>query len=336
MEEELIVQAWQVVQHGDPTTALKLVEIDPPTPGPGEVRLRVHATALGMPDAFMCKATYALTPALPFVAGQEMCGTVIDAGEGASYAPGTRLMGVTSFTDGRGGFADETVAPEHSLYEVPDAMSDVDAAGFRIGYSTAWIGLVRRGQLRSGEVLLVLGAAGGSGATAIQLGRALGARVIAVAGGAEKVAYCERLGADVVIDRTQVDAVSSAVREATDDRGADVIYDPVGGDPAADAMRCIAKDGRFLLVGFASGRWADFDAPQVVRRNYSVVGVYAGGYSRDENLHDHAQLLALHEKGLLAEPVVTRTAPFEDLPAALEEVARGRAIGKTVLLPRSR
>ncbi len=334
MEGQLIVQAWQVVQHGEPTTALKLVDIDPPRPGPGEVRLRVHAAALGMPDAFMCKATYALTPPLPFVPGQEVCGTVLEVGEGVSYTPGMRLMGVTSFTDGRGGFADETVAPEHSLYEVPDSMSDVDAAGFRIGYSTAWIGLVRRGALQAGETLLVLGAAGGSGATAIQLGRALGARVIAVAGGAEKVEYCKSLGADVIIDRTQVDEVSTAVREATGDRGADVIYDPVGGDPASDAMRCIATGGRFLLVGFASGRWAEFDAPHVVRRNYSVVGVYAGGYTREQNLHDHSELVALFEKGQLPGRIVTRTAAFSDLPAALEEVARGRAVGKTVLLPR--
>ena len=307
---------------------MRLVEIDEPTPGSGEVRLRVSAAAIGMPDAFMCQSTYALTPPLPFVPGQEVCGVVDAVGPDVEMERGTRVMAVTSFTDGRGGFAESTIVRAVSAFRVPDDMSDVDAAGFRIGFSTAWIGLVRRGALREGEWLLVLGAAGGSGATAVQLGRALGARVIAVASGADKLAFCQRMGADVVIDRS-VESVPEAVLAATDGHGADVIYDPVGGEPAEASLRCIATFGRLLAVGFASGRWVQVNTVHAVRHNYSLVGVYAGGFTRQESEADHEALLALAAQGKLAS--FSHTAPFSELPAAVEAVANGTVIGKTVI-----
>ena len=189
---------------------------------------------------------------------------------------------------------------------------------------------VRRGELREGQHLLVLGAAGGSGAAAVQLGAALGARVIAVAAGVRKGDYCKRLGADVVIDRTRC-VVSEAVRVLTDGGGVDVVYDPVGGDPAADATRCVAPEGRFLIVGHASGSWLTPSIPRLVTRNYSLVGVYAGRYTREQNEADHEALLALVAEGALG-TCVTNTAEFDDLPDALDEVARGDAVGKTVLL----
>jgi NADPH2:quinone reductase len=326
------MRAWQVTSYGRPSQALELVDIDPPSPGPDEVRIKVHATALGMPDAFMCGATYGFSPTLPFTPGQEVSGTVLEVGANVEgIHVGQRIMGVTSFPEGHGGFAEETLARGGSVYRVPESMSDVDAAGFRIGFSTAWIGLVRRGRLREGDVLLVLGAAGGSGITAVQLGAALGARVIAVAAGPEKGAYCKELGAEVVIDRL-AGRVSEQVREATGGRGADVVYDPVGGDPAADALRCIAPEGRFLVVGYASGRWVEPDIRHVVTRNYSIVGVYAGSYTREQNEADHEALLALVAEGKLG-TAVTRTVEFEGLPAALDAVADGTVIGKTVLLP---
>jgi NADPH2:quinone reductase len=326
------VRAWQVTKYGTPSEALQRVDAPVPSPGPGELRLQVHATALGMPDAFMCGATYGFSPPLPFIPGQEVCGTVLELGEGVEgFTVGQRIMGVTSFPEGHGGFAEQTLARAGSCYRVPEGMSDVDAAGFRIGYSTAWIGLVRRGAIAAGDDLLVLGAAGGSGITAVQLGAALRARVIAVAAGSEKGAYCKSLGADVVIDRTQ-GVVSAAVLEATGGRGVDLVYDPVGGDPAADALRCIAPEGRFLVVGYASGKWVEPNIRHVVTRNYSVVGVYAGSYTRRQNEDDHEALLALVAEGKLG-TAVTTTAPFDELPAALDAVARGEVVGKTVLLP---
>lgn len=322
------MQAWQVQRHGFPSKVLRLVDLDEPVPGPGEVRLRVRAAAVGMPDAFMCQNTYALTPPVPFVPGQEVCGTVDATGPDVDLDAGARVMAVTSFTDGRGGFAEATIVHAANAYRVPDAMTDADAAGFRIGYSTAWIGLVRRGQLDAGEWLLVLGAAGGSGATALQLARALGAQVIAVVAGPEKAAYCKRLGADVIIDRT-TESVPEAVMAATDGHGADVVYDPVGGDAAQGALRCMASGGRLLAVGFASGRWVEVDTVNAVRRNYSLVGVYAGGYTPQQNFDDHEALLALVADGQLAS--FAHAAPFLELPAALDDVANGITIGKTVL-----
>jgi len=322
------VRAWQVHRHGQPLEALRLVELDEPEPGPGEVRLKVRAAAIGMPDAFMCQATYALTPPLPFVPGQEVCGVIDAVGAGVDLAIGTRMMAVTSFTDGRGGFAESTITRAATAYRVPDDMSDTDAAAFRIGFSTAWIGLVRRGALMAGEWLLVLGAAGGSGATAVQLGRALGARVIAVASGAEKLEFCRKMGAEVLIDRTS-ESVPKAVLEVTGGHGADVIYDPVGGEPAEASLRCIAAGGRLLAVGFASGRWVQVDTAHAVRRNYSLVGVYAGGYTREQSEADHEALLALVAEGRLA--TFAHEVAFDDLPAAVAAVGDGSVIGKTVV-----
>jgi len=322
------VRAWQVDRHGEPRDALRLVDRPSPVPGSGELSVDVTAAAIGMPDVFLCRSTYAFSPPVPFVPGQEVCGRVRAAGDDVDWAPGTRIMGVTSFVDGRGGFAEQTIVPAHSAYRVPDAMSDVDAASFRIGYSTAWIGLVRRGRIESGEWLLVLGAAGGSGATAVQLGRALGARVIAVAAGPEKLAFCGRMGADVLVDRTR-DEVADAVRAATEQGGADVVYDPVGGDAATTALRVLAPGGRFLAVGFASGAWVRAETHDLVRRNQSLVGVYAGGYTREENEADHEALLALAGDGRLGS--FATTVEFGDLPAAMEAVAAGTVVGKVVV-----
>jgi len=299
-----------------------------PVPGPGELGIRVGAAAVGLPDVLMCRGSYALTPPLPFVPGQEVCGVVDAVGEGVDLPLGVRLMAVTSFMDGRGGFAESTIANAGTAYRVPDEMSDAEAAAFRIGFSTAWIGLVRRGALGAGEWLLVLGAAGGSGAAAVQLGRALGARVIAVASGAQRLAFCERLGAEAVVDRA-AGSVSDAVLAATDGRGVDVIYDPVGGDPAATAIRALAPGGRLLAVGFASGTWAQPATADLVRRNCSLVGVYAGGLARDENEADHEALLALAADGHLAGAATT--VPFDRLPDAVEDVAAASAVGKLVV-----
>ncbi|MCD9625620.1 NADPH:quinone oxidoreductase family protein [Rhabdothermincola salaria] len=323
------MRAWQVHRNAAPREALRLTDVDEPTPGAGELRLRVHAAAIGRPDAFLCHGTYAFRPELPFVAGQEVCGTVDAVGEGVDPAlVGSRLMVVTNFYDGRGGFAEATIARADTAYRVPDDMGDAEAAAFRIGYSTAWIGLVRRGHLEPGERLLVLGAAGGSGAAAVSLGRALGAEVLAVVSGPEKAELCRRLGAHTVIDRTTHD-VPAAALDTTGGAGVDVVYDPVGG-PAADAtVRGLAPGGRLLAVGFASGAWVRPDTAELVRRNVSLVGVFAGGLPRAENEADHEALLALRADGRLRD--ATTAVAFDDLPDALETVDAGEAVGKLVL-----
>ena len=322
------MRAWQVHHTGPPTEVLHLVDIDEPTPASGEVRLRVRAAAIGMPDAFLCRGTYAFDPPTPFVPGQEVCGIVDAVGDGVDLTPGTRVMAVTNFYDGRGGFAEATVARADTVFRVPDTMRDLDAASFRIGLTTAWIGLVRRGALQPGERLLVLGAAGGSGAAAVQLGRALGATVIAVVAGPDKAALCARLGADVVIDRTGHDVID-AVRAATDGDGIDVVYDPVGGAAADATVRVLAPGGRLLAIGFASGAWARPDTAALVRANAALVGVYAGGGTRAENEADHEALLALVADGHLTGAATA--VPFDDLPDAVSAVDAGAAVGKLVL-----
>ena len=322
------MKAWQVYRHGSPREALIQTELELPIPGPGEVRLEVLVAAVGMPDLFMCRSTYPLTPGLPFVPGQEVCGVIDAVGDGVDLAIGERVMAVTNFFDGRGGFAAMTIARVDTIFRVPDDMSDADAASFRIGYSTAWNGLVRRGNLKSGETLLVLGAAGGSGVTAIQVGRALGARVIAVAAGTEKLAFCSDAGADVVIDRMS-ESVVDAIRRETDGRGVDVVYDPVGGEAAKAVLDVIAPGGRMLAIGFASGSWVEVDTHHAVRRNYSLVGVYAGTKDRIAAEEDHECLLALAAEGLLGS--FTRTVEFDELPDALEAIGSGQMIGKVGL-----
>jgi NADPH2:quinone reductase len=322
------MRAWRVERHGEPRDVLQLADIDEPVPGPGELRLRVRAAAVGLPDVLMCRGSYPLTPSLPFVPGQEVCGVVDAVGADVDAPVGARVMAVTSFMDGRGGFADSTIVSAGTVHRVPEEMSDADAAGFRIGFSTAWIGLVRRGALVAGDWLLVLGAAGGSGAAAVQLGRALGARVIAVANGDERCAFCTQLGAEVVIDRA-TESVTDAVLAATDGRGVDLVYDPVGGEPAAMATRTLAPGGRLLAIGFASGKWAQPATHELVVRNASLVGVYAGGLSREESDADHDALLALAEGGQLAGPATIMA--FEQLPEALDAVADGSAVGKVVV-----
>lgn len=324
------MRAWQVTRHGSPRDVLALAQVDAPEPGPGELRVVVRAAAIGMPDVFMCRGSYAFSPTLPFTPGQEVCGIVDALGEDVTIGIGTRVMGITRFPDGHGGFADLALVGAGTTFVVPEGMTDADAASFPIGWSTAWVGLVRRARMVAGEHVLVLGAAGGSGSAAVQLAAALGAHVIAVVGDDAKLDYCRDLGATSVVDRRTEDVVA-AVRAVTHGHGADVVFDPVGGAPGEAAMRCVANEGRFLAVGFAAGRWPEVDVRRLVGANFSVLGVYVGAYSRPEAEHDHEQLMALFESGRIRS-CVTDVAGFLDLPEAVERVAAGGVIGKTVVV----
>lgn len=324
------MRAWQVVEHGEPTEALKLVDVDAPSPGPGQLRMRVIATGVGLPDVFMCRGIYPLTPPLPFTPGQEAVGEVLAGGEGTSTPVGTRLMGVTLFTGGHGGFAEETLFSEANAFPAPEGLSDADAAGFWIPHLTAWIGLVERGQLKAGDWLIVLGAAGSSGTAAIQLGRALGARVVAVVGSDAKAELCRSLGAEQIVHHGE-GHLAEAMRDATEGRGADLVYDPVGGTIAETSVRALARDGRLLAVGFASGTWPDINVHDLVVSNASVVGVFAGGYSRRRLDQMHARLSELIAAGELRS-TVTHQASFDEVPQALERLASRDAVGKSVVV----
>ena len=324
------MRAWQVVRHGAPAEALELARTAPPEPGPGFLRVRVAAAALGLPDVFMCRGAYALTPKLPFTPGQELCGVVTAAGPGCRTPVGQRVMAVSGFFLGHGSFAEEALALDDFCFPVPDFLGDAEAASLLIPFHTAYVGLVRRGALREGETLLVLGAAGNTGSAAVQLGRALGARVIATAGGSEKAAFCRGLGADCVIDYRSED-IAARAREETGGRGVDVVFDTVGGSAFDAATRAIAHEGRLLLVGFASGRWGNPQSAHMVFNNYSVVGIVPTGYDRAFKEQAQDWLLSRIERGELRVPIARRVG-FTDLPRALAALEAGETGGRSVLL----
>ncbi len=325
------MRAWQVQGTGEPVDVLHAVQIAVPEPGPGQLRIRVTAAGIGLPDVFMCRGTYPLTPPLPFTPGQEASGVVTAVGDGVDIAIGTRVMCVTMFYIGHGSFADECLVSADSAFPVPDGLNDAEAAGFWIPHLTGWIGLVDRGRIAPGDWLAVLGASGGSGIAAVQLGKALGAKVIAVVGDAERADFCASLGADATVDH-RAGSVADALRAVTDGRGVDLIYDPVGGDVAEDAATAMARHGRLLAVGFASGRWPKLATHSMVVTNTSLVGVFAGGYSRAELDAIHQHLAGLVADGRLRK-AVTGEVPFDDLPSGLQLMADRGVIGKRVVVP---
>ncbi len=325
------MQGWQTVRAGRPSDALEWSEaLERPEPYPGTVLVEVLSAGLGLPDAFMCQGSYAMTPTLPFTQGQEVCGRVIGWADGVEgRAVGDRVMAVTSFFTGAGSFAEQCLALDDFCLPVPDGMSDAEAAAFLIPMHTAYIGLVTRGKLEAGETLLVLGGAGGTGSAAVQLGKVLGANVIATVAGPEKVDYCRALGADHVIDRREQD-ITEAVMSLTDGKGAHCIYDPVGGPAFTAASKCVAHEGRILMIGFASGSWGPVDPAHLVYQNYSVVGVIPSNYDRAFKEAAQERLLGWWREGKLRVHV-DETVAFDALPAALDRLADSAVQGKLTL-----
>ncbi len=340
------VKQWRVHRYGPPTAALRLDDVDPPVPGPGEVRVAVSRTALNLNDTDMCRGIYpTIAPPLPFALGMEMTGVVDAAGPGADSWIGRRVVAVP--TGGHGAYAQQAVAPVAMTFDAPDALDDDHAAAFMIAFHTAHLALHRRAGLRNGETLLVHSGAGGVGSAAVQLGVAAGARVFATAGGPEKTAYCRALGADVVIDYRTED-FAAVVLEATEGRGADVICDLVGGDVALGSFRCIAREGRYLAAGFSgglAGGEAGLPPRAISKGNFSVVGAMmswnddpypaarAAGFNafgRDVGQETHDALVALLDAGAIA-PRVGRVVGFDEIPSALEDLESRKTIGKSVV-----
>ena len=325
------MRAWQVHGKGEPIDVLRQVDIEPPQPAAGQARIRVTAAGIGLPDLLMCRGTYPLTPPLPFTCGQEATGTVTAVGDGVDLSIGSRIMSTTVFTEGHGSFAEECLVFADSAFPVPDGLSDAEAAGFWIPHLTAWVGLVDRGRLAAGDWLAVLGASGGSGIAAVQLGRALGAQVIAVVSDDERAAFCHEIGAHATVNHRE-GPIAPALRDITGGSGVDLVYDPVGGTLAEDAWGAMARNGRLLAIGFASGRWPTVDTFNLVVTNTSLVGVIAGGQSRHELDQIYRGLAKLIRDGGLRN-TVTAEIWFDELPATLQRVAERSVVGKTVLLP---
>lgn len=327
----MAMRAWRVHELGPPAEVLRLEDIDPPRPGPGQVRVAMAAAALGFFDDLQIRGLYQERPPLPFTPGAEICGRVVEAGEGVDAAVvGRRVIGFAAWP--AGALAEEALAPAGMIFEIPDSMPDEVGAAFFINYGTAHLALHRRARLRVGETLLVHAGAGGVGSAAVQLGLAAGARVLATAGGPEKVEVCRKLGAEVAIDYRENDFVA-VVKEATGGRGADVVFDPVGGDVFDRSLRCMAWEGRLLVIGFTSGRIPEPRANLVLLKNIDVVGVHWGAYRDHEPGifgEIHTDLLRLWAEGKV-DPLVRVVLPLEDVPRGLADLASRRTVGKVVI-----
>jgi NADPH:quinone reductase len=317
------MQAWQVHENGEPSEVMRLQEVERPTPGDGQVLLRVRAANINFPDVLMCRGHYQVRPPLPFTPGVEICGETED---------GRRVIANPALP--HGGFAEYAVADAAALLPAPDALDDAEAAALHIGYQTGWFGLHRRAALQAGETLLVHAAAGGVGSAAVQLGKAAGARVIGVVGGADKAAVAREQGCDVVVDRRAEDVVA-AVKEATGGRGADVIYDPVGGDAYTQSTKVVAFEGRIVVVGFASGTIPSPALNHALVKNYSIQGLHWGLYATKNPgliLDCHRQLTELAAKGAI-KPLVSERVPLSEAAAAVQRVGDGVTTGRVTVVP---
>ncbi|AIA07317.1 NADPH:quinone oxidoreductase family protein [Streptomyces noursei] len=326
------MKAWRVHANGEPRAVMRLEDVADPQPGPGQVLLRVRAANVNFPDALLCRGQYQVRPPLPFTPGVEICGEVLAVGEGAGAEVGARVLAQPALPGG--GFAELAVADAATVRPAPDALDDAGAAALHIGYQTGWFGLHRRARLQAGETLLVHAAAGGVGSAAVQLGRAAGARVIGVVGGPEKARTARALGCDLVLDRHADDLVA-AVKEATGGRGADVVYDPVGGDAYAKSTKCIAFEGRIVVVGFAGGTIPAPALNHALVKNYAVLGLHWGLYNtKDPAAVDacHEELTKLAARGAI-EPLIGGRVPLSAAADAVQRVADGDSVGRLVVLP---
>jgi NADPH2:quinone reductase len=312
-----------------PPPDLTVKDIAAPALKPGHVRLRVHAVGFGFPDALMVAGKYQVKPEVPYTPGSEVAGVVTEvAADVTDVKLGTRVLAMA----GQGGLAEECIAPAHSLIPLPASMSMSAAAGFLVNYGTTYHALVQRANLRAGETLLVLGAAGGVGLTAIEIGKALGARVLAAASTPEKLELAKRHGADAVFNYTQ-DTIKAKVMEFTGDRGIDVAYDPVGADYAEQVVRSMAWNGRYLVIGFAGGKIPAIPLNLPLLKGCSLVGVFWGAHTRKEPQLHASNLKALFElfdSGKI-KPHVTELDGLERFTEALDVLNSRRSTGKVVI-----
>jgi len=325
------VRAWIVNSFGEPADVLTFEENAASVEAKsGEVKVKVEAAGLGLPDVFSCQNSYPLTPPLPFVPSQEAAGVIVEVGGNVdANLVGKRVLGPTLFQAQSGGLADFCLMSARSVYEIPDAMTSEEAAGFFIPYQTAWVGLIHRAKLTEDDSVLILGASGSSGCAAVQLAKAVGAKVIAVAGGPEKSDFCYEIGADEVIDHHSED-ITHSTRELTQGKGVNVIFDPVGGKPGRAAFKAIAFEGRFVVIGFASGEWARISISETLLNNVSLVGAMPTGFSPEYYVDAHHDLIKHWSSGKLR-VVGNQIFEFEDGLKAVQHIATGKVEGKVVV-----
>lgn len=340
------MKALRVLEHGDPVKVLDVVDIDLPEPGPGQVRIRTGAGSLNFNDIHRCRGGLVSVPTPPpFTLGMDACGVVDAAGDGAEAWLGRRVVAITQ--DALGGLAEYAIAPAVSVFDAPPELDDAEAAAFILPFHTGALALGHRARLTAGETLLVLSAASGLGTAAIQYGRALGARVIAVVSSEEKARLCRALGAEHAINHTE-DDFAQAVLRLTDNAGADVVYDLAGGSFVGKAWTCVARDGRYVPVGFNDDPENGMTGRPLRLAcigNFSIVGVLLAWvdqvdpvmrqfgfnpFGRATADEVHAHLLDLVAAGTIR-PHVGRRVSLADAAAALADHQHRRAVGRTVV-----
>ena len=311
------------------TAGLELVELPAPEPGACHVRLLVEAAGINFADALMLEGRYQERPSLPFVPGLEAAGTIDAVGVGVSgLVPGQRVLALLD----HGGFAEQAVARADDVIVLPDELDAVTAAGFAIAYGTAFGALAWRAGLARGEVLLVHGAAGGVGLTAVECGKAMGATVIATARGSARTGVAAAHGADHVIDSDAADLVEQ-VKALTQGRGVDVVFDPIGGSLFDASLRCLAWEGRIVVIGFASGTIPQIPANILLVKNIAALGFYWGSYRRHDPERMRAgfrQLFDWCRKGVIR-PRISEVVTLADTPAAIDRLRRRETTGKLVV-----
>ena len=327
------MKALQVTTLGEPIDSLTLVDTLEPVPGPGQVAIRILAAAGNFPDVLMCRGQYQVRPDLPFVPGVEGCGMVTGVGEGVDPTLiGQRIIGGTELP--HGSFAEVAIMPADQIYVAPASLDDAQASALLVGYQTGWFALHRRARIQPGETLLVHAAAGGVGSAAVELGKAAGATVIAVVGSEAKRATAQALGADLVVDRSTEDFVS-IVKDATNGRGADVIFDPVGGETYRKSTKCIAFEGRIVIIGFTSGEIQSVALNHALVKNYSILGLHWGLYRSEDPTAVRdcmTELTALADAGQIT-PLISQRLSFDEWPRAMQELADGTTVGRLALIP---
>ncbi len=312
-----------------PADTLVLEEVASPEPKKNEILIDVHAAAVNFPDTLIIEGKYQFKPPFPFSPGGEAAGVVAAVGEKVSHLkPGDRVMALT----GWGSFAEQVAVPAYNVMPIPKGVDFNSAAAFGMTYGTSMHALKQRANLRPGETLLVLGASGGVGLAAVEIGKAMGARVIAAASSAEKLEVAKAAGADALINYSE-ENLKDRVKELTNGQGADVIYDPVGGDLFDAAIRAINWNGRLLVVGFASGRIPELPVNLALLKGASVIGVFWGSFAQrqpQDNLANFQQLFAWYAEGKL-KPLVSQTFPLERASDAIKALASRQAVGKVVV-----
>ena len=323
------MRIWRQHELGDPVELLQLEETDPPTAGPGHIAVDTEAVGLTFVDCLMARGLYQMETKLPWSPCTEVVGRVREVGEGVGHlAVGDRVVGI-----GGGSLAEQTALRANGMHKLAEGVSAGAAAAALVNFGTSSFALHDRGHLAEGETLLVHAGMGGVGSAAVQLGMIAGARVIATAGGAEKTALLKNMGVELAIDYRETPDFVDLVRAHTDGQGVDVCFDPVGGDVFDRSRRCMAWDGRLLVIGFTSGRIADAPANHILLKNYSVVGVHWGpsvGRNPEPSEQARQAIFALLEKGRLDPPVFPPFA-FDDVRAALDAIYHRRTWGKVIV-----